>query len=84
LLQEALADFERARDDVVMPAFEATCCRASSPADPPELRELIAELRRDQSQADRYAGVALVTVSPDEIARRLAEPLRRLFAATRG
>jgi len=61
-LAQALADYERIRNDSVMPMFESTVQRASFKPPPPELGQLFAALSRNQAETDRFFGTDAGTV----------------------
>jgi 2-polyprenyl-6-methoxyphenol hydroxylase-like FAD-dependent oxidoreductase len=64
-LDEALSDYERKRDEVVMPMYEMTCNLAALHT-PPEMQALFGALRENQYQTNRFFGTMAGSVSiPD-------------------
>jgi 2-polyprenyl-6-methoxyphenol hydroxylase-like FAD-dependent oxidoreductase len=74
-LENALADYERRRNEATLPLFEMTCQFATLQPPPPEQQQLFAALRRDQEQTDRFMGTVAGTVpipkffAPENIGR---------------
>jgi flavin-dependent dehydrogenase len=74
-MREALADYERKRNDEVMAMFEHTCRLASLAAPPPEMRQLFEAIRDDRAETGRFLGTVTGTVpipgffSPENISR---------------
>jgi flavin-dependent dehydrogenase len=56
-LDEALADYERRRNDHVMPMYEFTCQLAPFDPPPPEMQQLFAALHGNQGATDQFLGV---------------------------
>lgn len=78
-LEDALAGYERRRNEEVMPIYELTHDFAALEPPPPEMQALFAALREDDEQAGRFLGTVAGTVS---IAEFFApENLERLMAA---
>jgi 2-polyprenyl-6-methoxyphenol hydroxylase-like FAD-dependent oxidoreductase len=77
-LAGALDDYERIRNEAVMPMYESTVQRASLKPPPPELIKLFSALSRNQAQTDRFFGTDAGTVSmkeffsPENIGRVMA------------
>jgi len=77
-LEEALADYERQRNEAVMPLYEWTCQFARLKPLRPELQQLLDALQGNQEQTDRFFGTIAGTVpmleffSPENIGRILA------------
>lgn len=65
-LAGALADYERSRNEKVMPMFEHNCQLASLQPPPPELLSLFSALRNNQVETDRFLGTVAGTVSLKE------------------
>jgi flavin-dependent dehydrogenase len=65
-LQEALADYQRRRDDDVVPMYEFTCQLAAMEAPSAEMQRLFGALPGNQSAADRFLGAFAGTVSIPE------------------
>ncbi len=61
--EEALADYERRRNEAALPAFESCCQRAALEPPPPEMQQLLSALRGNQEQIDRFIGTDAGTVS---------------------
>ena len=61
-LDEALADYERQRNEAVMPMYEFTCARSGLEQPTPQEQELLGVLRDDQAQTERFLGVFAGTV----------------------
>ncbi len=61
-LAEALADYERIRNETVGPMYEFTVELARLAAPPPELAPLLAALAGNQTQTDRFLGMVAGTV----------------------
>ncbi len=74
-LEDALADYQRCRDEAVRPIYEMTYQFASLQPPPLEQQQLLAALQHDQAQADRFFGTIAGTVpipeffSPENVAR---------------
>ena len=74
-MEKALADYERRRNEEVMPMFEYTCQLARLEPPPPEMAHLFAALRGDQNETGRFLGTVTGTVpipeffSPQNIGR---------------
>ncbi len=77
-LSEALAGYERQRNEHVMPMYEFTCQLASFEPLPPHILQLFAALYGNQAETNRFLGVIAGTVSipeflsPENIGRILA------------
>jgi len=77
-LGQALADYERIRNDTAMPMYESTVQRASLKPPPPEVGQLFAALSQNQTETDRFFGTDAGTVSmaeffaPENIGRIMA------------
>ena len=61
---EAMAAYQRRRDDAAMPIYEVIAEFASFQPPPPEQAEIMAALVGNQPQLDRFMGVLCGTVSP--------------------
>lgn len=74
-LADSLADYQRLRDQMVMPMYESTCERARLLPFPPEVTGLFRALLGNQPETDRFFGTDAGTVSmaeffsPDNMAR---------------
>ena len=77
-LDEALADYERQRNETVMPIYELTCQFAGLEPLAPQMQQLFAALRGNQVEMNRYFGILAGTVpipeffSPEHIGRIIA------------
>ena len=78
-LEEALADYERQRNDVSLPMYELTCQLASLEPPPPQMQRLFAALHGNQAETNHFFG-ALEGMepipeffSPENIGRIMAE-----------
>jgi flavin-dependent dehydrogenase len=78
-LYEALADYERRRNERVMPIYELTYQLASLEPLPPEMQHLLAALQRNQGQTNRFFGAIVGTVSIPEFFS--PENTQRILAA---
>ncbi|MBI4519988.1 MAG: NAD(P)/FAD-dependent oxidoreductase [Gemmatimonadetes bacterium] len=76
-MEDALADYERRRNEAAMPLYTLTCEQARLAAKSPKDVELFAAISRNQTAADRFFGVDAGTVpvhdffSPANLARIL-------------
>ena len=74
-MEETLADYERKRNEKIMPMFEYTCQLAELSAPPPEMQMLFAALRGNEKEIARFFGTVAGTVpvqdfySPENISR---------------
>jgi len=59
---DALADYERLRNEAVLPEYESTCQRARMEPPPPDVARLLEALRGNQPQIDRFFGTDAGTV----------------------
>jgi flavin-dependent dehydrogenase len=77
--EEALAGYERRRNEAAFPLYEFTCQLATLAPPPPEMQRLFAALRGNPEQTDRFFGLFAQTVSvpeffaPDNMQRILGE-----------
>ena len=65
-LEDALADYERTRNEETRGLYELTYELASLAAPPPEQQALFGALRDNEEEAGRFFGVIAGTVRPDE------------------
>jgi flavin-dependent dehydrogenase len=65
-LEAALANYERQRDEAVLPLFERTLEAAKIEPAPPDFLALRAALRGNQADTDRLYGAMMGTVPPEE------------------
>jgi 2-polyprenyl-6-methoxyphenol hydroxylase-like FAD-dependent oxidoreductase len=61
-LDEALADYERRRNEVAFPLYDLTCQMASFEPRPPELEQLLQALSRNAAETARFFSVMEGTV----------------------
>jgi 2-polyprenyl-6-methoxyphenol hydroxylase-like FAD-dependent oxidoreductase len=61
-LADALADYERRRNEAVTPMYQLTCQFAGLEPPTPEMRQLFGALRGNQAQTDRFFGTIAGTV----------------------
>ena len=64
---EALAAYERRRNETAMPMYEFTFAQASLEPAPPPLQDMLAALRDDQAGTDRFFGVFAGTVPVSDL-----------------
>jgi 2-polyprenyl-6-methoxyphenol hydroxylase-like FAD-dependent oxidoreductase len=80
-LDEALARYERIRNEETRAIYELTHDLASLASPPPEQQALFAALRENEQESSRFFGVIAGTVRPDEffaednLARIVGEPM---------
>jgi 2-polyprenyl-6-methoxyphenol hydroxylase-like FAD-dependent oxidoreductase len=78
-LEEALAGYERQRNDRALPLYEHdTQCASMQPL-PPEMQQLFAALQGNQVQTNRFFGLAEGTTSISEFFS--PEDIQRIMAA---
>lgn len=83
----ALAAYEQERNTTMMPIYEITCQRAALEAPSPQMLGLLAALRGNQAQTDRFMSINGGTVSaadfyaPENIARIMAAAQPQLALA---
>src|SRR5207244_2412928 len=65
-LEEALADYERWRNETVLPIYEFTCQLASFEPPSPEMQHLFAALCGNQVETNRFFGTVVGTVPMPE------------------
>jgi 2-polyprenyl-6-methoxyphenol hydroxylase-like FAD-dependent oxidoreductase len=61
---EALADYQRARDEHVLPMYELTCQLATLEPPPPEMQQLLAATHGNQKAMDGFVQMNAGTISP--------------------
>ncbi len=64
--EEALAGYQRRRDERALPFYELTCDFAKLEPPPPELQELIAAMQGNQAAMDDFVSVMAATLPPPE------------------
>jgi 2-polyprenyl-6-methoxyphenol hydroxylase-like FAD-dependent oxidoreductase len=62
-LEEALADYQKRRDDAVLAMYQFTCELAALEPPPPAMQRLFQALRGNQAEADQFVGALAGTVS---------------------
>jgi flavin-dependent dehydrogenase len=65
-MDQALADYERRRNEEVLPMFEYTCQLAKLEPPPPEMLRLFNALRANQNETGRFLGTVTGTVPVQE------------------
>jgi flavin-dependent dehydrogenase len=63
---EAMGDYQRARDERVLPIFEFTCQVAALEPPPPQLQQLLGAAHGNQEAMDGFARVNAAVTSPAE------------------
>ena len=77
-IDEAMADYESARNRHVMPIYHFTCDLAALQSPPPETAALLAAVARDSATSDRFVSLIAGSLSfaeffaPDNIQRTMA------------
>ena len=61
---EAMADYQRSRDEHVLPMYEFTCALASMAPPPPETQHLFGAIQGNQKAMDGFAQMNAGTISP--------------------
>jgi flavin-dependent dehydrogenase len=61
-LEEALAEYERRRNEAVRPMYEFNCQLAALDPPPPEMQAVFAALRQNQEETNRFVGTIAGTV----------------------
>jgi 2-polyprenyl-6-methoxyphenol hydroxylase-like FAD-dependent oxidoreductase len=79
--QEAMADYQAARDEHVLPMYEFTADLASLEPPPPRLQEILGAAHGNQEAMDGFARVNAGVISPREFFSE--ENVRGIFAAAR-
>jgi 2-polyprenyl-6-methoxyphenol hydroxylase-like FAD-dependent oxidoreductase len=77
--EEAMADYQAARDERVLPMYELTAEIATLQPPPPELQQILAAAHGNQDAMDGFARVNAGVTSPPEFFSE--ENVRRIFAA---
>lgn len=65
-MEAALQDYERRRNEAVLPMFESTCQRATLNPLPPEMMQFLRALKTNQKETDRFFGTDAGTVPMKE------------------
>ena len=63
-LEEALADYERQRNEATMPMYELTCQLALLQPPPPEMQQLLGAIHGNQRAMDAFVQMNAGTISP--------------------
>jgi flavin-dependent dehydrogenase len=63
---DAMADFQRARDEEALPIYEFTCDFAKIEPPPPEMQQLMGAMRGNQEAMDGFVSVMAGTLSAPE------------------
>ena len=61
---EAMGEYQRARDESVLPMYEFTCQLATLEPPPPEMQKLFGAMRGNRTAMDRFAQMNAGTLSP--------------------
>ena len=64
--EAAMAAYQQARDDQVLPIYEFTTQLATMEAPPAEMQQLLGAMRTDQAAMDDFASITAGTISPAE------------------
>jgi len=78
-LDIALAEYQRRRDEAAMPIYEFACQQAPFSSPPPEMQQLFAALRENQTETNQFIGLFAQTVSIPEFFA--PENLQRIMAS---
>ena len=65
-LNEALAEYERLRNEAIMPQYKRACEHATFEPPSPETMRFLAALQGNQREIDRFLGVEAGTVLPQD------------------
>ena len=76
-LDEALATYEQERNNAAFPLYDFTCQLATLAPPPPVMQQLLAALKGNQEQTDRFFGIFAQTVSAPEFFA--PENMQRIF-----
>lgn len=85
-LGEALAEYERRRNEDAFPMYEFTCQQGALAPPPPEMFQLFKALRENREEAGRFLGITAGTVlaeeffAPENVGRIIEGALRPLAA----
>ena len=63
---EAMGEYQRARDEHVLPMYEFTCQLATLEPPPPEMQQLLGAIQGNQKAMDGFAQMNAGTISPAE------------------
>jgi len=76
---EAMAEYQRVRDEQTLPMYELTCQAAMLEPPPPEMQQLLGAIQGNQKAMDGFVRVNAGTISPTEFFA--PDNLRALMAA---
>ena len=62
--EQAMSDYQRARDEQVLPMYEFTCGLATLEPPPPQMQQLFGAMRGNQKAIDGFAQMNAGTISP--------------------
>jgi len=79
-LKEALADYERQRNEDALPKYELNCQMASFEPPPPEMQQLFMALHGNEAETSRFLGTIVGTVPIPEFFA--PENLQRIIAGS--
>jgi 2-polyprenyl-6-methoxyphenol hydroxylase-like FAD-dependent oxidoreductase len=79
--EDAMADYQTARDEQVLPMYELTAEIASLEPPPPELQRILEAVHRNQEAMHAFARVSAGVTSPAEFFSE--DNVQRIFAAAR-
>ena len=63
---EAMGEYQRSRDEHVLPMYEFTCQLATLEPPPPEMQQLLGAIHGNQKAMDGFAQMNAGTISPAE------------------
>jgi len=64
VFDDAMADYQRERDESAMPMYELTCQLASLEPPPPEMQQVLGAISGNQPAMDRFVQMNAGTISP--------------------
>jgi len=77
--EEAMAEYQRVREEHTMPMYELTCQAATLQPPPPEMQQLLGKIDGNQKAMDAFVRMNAGTISPPEFFA--PDNLRALMAA---
>jgi 2-polyprenyl-6-methoxyphenol hydroxylase-like FAD-dependent oxidoreductase len=69
---EAMGEYQRERDEHVLPMYEFTCQLATLEPPPPEMQQLLGAIQGNQRAMDGFAQMNAGTISPPEFGAMVA------------
>lgn len=72
-MDDALAGYERRRNDAVMPMYEFTHARSGLEPPTPQMQQMFAAMRDDQALTERFFGVFAGTVPVQDFFSRAGQ-----------